>query len=109
MLVVHGVWAYGVACLWAEDSELPRTVSRQPGRVSRAPRVHPYACDTERLAGVVAELPGVMGELGGGGGGGFLGLGVGADSGRPGGAGEVGWGRRGGGGVGGVAGAGVGI
>ena len=26
--------------------------------------MHPYACDTERLAGVVAELPGVMGELG---------------------------------------------
>ena len=63
MLVVHGVWAYGGAWLWAEDSELPKSGFRQPGRVSRAPRPHPFACEPERLAEVVAELGGLAADM----------------------------------------------
>jgi SNF2 family DNA or RNA helicase len=57
MLVIHGVWAYGAAYLWAEDSALPATVPPRPGRPSRAPRAHPFAPPASGLAPALAELP----------------------------------------------------
>ena len=32
MLVIHGIWARGALCLWAEDSRLPARPSRWMGR-----------------------------------------------------------------------------
>jgi SNF2 family DNA or RNA helicase len=57
MLVVHGIWAYGAAYLWAEDSGLPATAPPRPGRPSRAPRPHPFALDQAGLADLLTELP----------------------------------------------------
>jgi SNF2 family DNA or RNA helicase len=57
MLVVHGIWAYGAAYLWAEDSGLPATAPPRAGRPSRAPRPHPFAQDTAGLADLLAGLP----------------------------------------------------
>jgi SNF2 family DNA or RNA helicase len=47
MLVVHGIWAYGAAYLWAEDSALPATA---PPPASPAPRPHPFASEPASLA-----------------------------------------------------------
>jgi SNF2 family DNA or RNA helicase len=63
MLVVHGVWAYGSACLWAEDSGLPAAAPPRAGRPSRAPRPHPFARDAAGLAEALAELPEPAGDL----------------------------------------------
>ncbi len=63
MLVLHGLWADGAACLWAEDSELPATAPPRPGRPSRAPRPHPFAVDGPGLAQLLAELPDPAGDL----------------------------------------------
>jgi SNF2 family DNA or RNA helicase len=57
MLVIHGLWAYGAAYLWAEDSALPATAPPRPGGRSRAPRPHPFALQGAGLAGALAELP----------------------------------------------------
>ena len=57
MLVIHGLWAYGAAYLWAEDSALPATAPPRPGRRSRAPRPHPFAPPTSGLARALTELP----------------------------------------------------
>src|SRR5215469_15770532 len=57
MLVIHGLWAYGAAYLWAEDSALPATAPPRPGRPSRAPRPHPFAVQVPVLARALAELP----------------------------------------------------
>ncbi len=67
MLVIHGVWARGALCLWAEDARLP---ARTPesldgvpgGRRSRAPRPHPFAADPETIAGALASLGDAAGE-----------------------------------------------
>ena len=63
MLVIHGMWAYGAAWLWAEDSALAPAAPPRPGRPSRAPRPHPFALDTPGLAAALAELPGPAGDL----------------------------------------------
>jgi len=55
MLVVHGIWAYGACYLWAEDSTLPAQAPPRPGRPSRAPRPHPFACDPVALEEELAE------------------------------------------------------
>ena len=34
MRVIHGIWAHGGLCLWAEDPDLPQSVSSDPA-VSR--------------------------------------------------------------------------
>ena len=57
MLVIHGIWARGALCLWAEDARLPaRTPEPLAGRRSRAPRPHPFAADPETIAGALASL-----------------------------------------------------
>jgi SNF2 family DNA or RNA helicase len=63
MRVIHGIWAHGALCLWAEDPDLRRPVSRAPGpRGSSAPRSHPYACQSAELADLLAGLPGPAAE-----------------------------------------------
>ena len=57
MLVIHGIWARGALCLWAEDARLPaRTAESGPARRSRAPRPHPFAADPETIAAALASL-----------------------------------------------------
>jgi SNF2 family DNA or RNA helicase len=58
MRVIHGVWARGALCLWAEDPDLPAV---SPGRLP-APAPHPFACQAAELADVLAVLPGPGGE-----------------------------------------------
>ena len=63
MLVIHGIWARGALCLWAEDARLPaRTPEPLAGRRSRAPRPHPFAADPETIAGALASLGAAAGE-----------------------------------------------
>src|SRR5216683_4420299 len=58
MLVIHGIWANGALCLWAEDSRRPARVPPPPGRrPSRAPRPHPFASTPDVLAEMLAGLP----------------------------------------------------
>jgi SNF2 domain-containing protein/SNF2 helicase protein/helicase-like protein len=65
MLVIHGIWARGALCLWAEDARLPAgTPESLEGRRSRAPRPHPFAADPETIAGGLAGLGGVAAEAG---------------------------------------------
>jgi len=58
MRVLHGVWARGALCLWAEDPDLP---AAPPGRAP-VPAPHPFACQAAELADVLAALPGPAGE-----------------------------------------------
>jgi SNF2 family DNA or RNA helicase len=59
MLVIHGIWANGALCLWAEDSRRPARVLPPPAgrRPSRAPRPHPFAGAPDVLAEMLAVLP----------------------------------------------------
>ena len=57
MLVVHGLWVYGASYLWAEESALPAAAPARPGRLSRAPRPHPFALQASGLARAFARLP----------------------------------------------------
>jgi SNF2 family DNA or RNA helicase len=61
MLVIHGIWARGALCLWAEDSSRPATSAEPSGRPSRAPRPHPFAADPETIAAALAPLGSVPG------------------------------------------------
>ncbi len=63
MLAIHGIWAYGALCLWAEDADGPATAQRRPGRPSRAPRPHPFAAAADVIADAVAELAEPVAEL----------------------------------------------
>ena len=58
MRVIHGVWARGALCLWAEDPDLPAV----PQDRSPSPVPHPFACQAAELADVLAMLPGPGGE-----------------------------------------------
>src|SRR5690348_2838445 len=64
MQVIHGIWAHGALCLWAEDPELSPTagVTGSTGSAPsglRLPRPHPFACQATELADLVARWPGV--------------------------------------------------
>ena len=57
MRVIHGIWAHGALCLWAEDPDLP------PAPMSLAhdlhlPRPHPFACQAAELADMLTGPPG---------------------------------------------------
>jgi hypothetical protein len=58
MWVIHGIWARGALCLWAEDPGLPPA----PRNRVRSPAPHPFACQAVELADVLAALPGPVGE-----------------------------------------------
>src|SRR6202023_3093427 len=59
MLVIHGIWANGALCLWAQDSRRPARgpPPGRPSRPSRAPRPHPFAGAPDVLAEMLAALP----------------------------------------------------
>src|SRR6185437_13102957 len=56
MQVIHGIWAHGALCLWAEDPELPSVAAAAPAG-PRLPRPHPFACQAAELADLVARWP----------------------------------------------------
>ena len=57
MRVIHGVWAHGALCLWAEDPDLPPLAAAGPSGV-HLPRPHPFACQAAELADLLASSPG---------------------------------------------------
>ena len=61
MRVIHGVWAHGALCLWAEDPDLPpRAVALRSGIAPSGvhlPRPHPFACQATELADLLAGSP----------------------------------------------------
>jgi superfamily II DNA or RNA helicase len=59
MLVIHGVWAHGALCVWAEDSVQPATGPARPAGTVRPLRPHPFAAAAGVLADVLAEQPDV--------------------------------------------------
>src|SRR5712671_1326034 len=61
MRVIHGIWAYGALCLWAEDPDLPQVGQSAP-RDARLPRPHPFACQAAELADMLAGRPGPVGD-----------------------------------------------
>ena len=60
MRVIHGVWAHGTLCLWAEDPDLPPASRPGPGDAGRPP--HPFACQASELADLLTGAPGRAGE-----------------------------------------------
>jgi hypothetical protein len=56
MLVIHAIWAYGAAQIWAEDSGRPQQAPPRSGRPSRAPRPHPFAAPPDVLADALAAV-----------------------------------------------------
>ena len=62
MRVIHGVWAHGALCLWAEDPGLPPVPQPPPRDRPPLPVPHPFACQAAELADVLAALPGPGGE-----------------------------------------------
>src|SRR5260370_1195106 len=61
MRVIHGIWAHGSLCLWAEDPDLPPV----PGSAPRGARLlppHPFACQAAELADTLAGWPGPAGD-----------------------------------------------
>ena len=61
MRVIHGVWAHGALCMWAEDPDLPPLAAAGPSGV-RLPRPHPFACQAAELADMLAGWPGAAGD-----------------------------------------------
>ena len=61
MRVIHGIWAHGALCLWAEDPDLPPVSGSAPQDV-RLPRPHPFACQAAELADMLAGRPGAVGD-----------------------------------------------
>ena len=59
MRVIHGIWAHGALCLWAED---PGPAARFRVRTDyvRLPRPHPFACQAAELADMLAGRPGTQ-------------------------------------------------
>src|ERR1700676_2824364 len=56
MRVVHGIWARGALCLWAEDPQLHQAAGFARGGSPRAARPHPFACPASELADVLPGL-----------------------------------------------------
>ena len=56
MRVIHGVWAHGALCLWAEDPDLPPLAAAGPSGV-HLPRPHPFACQAAELGDMLAGSP----------------------------------------------------
>jgi SNF2 family DNA or RNA helicase len=54
--VLHGIWARGSLCLWAEDPELHQSVGFARGGSPRTLRPHPFAWPASELAGLLASL-----------------------------------------------------
>jgi superfamily II DNA or RNA helicase len=86
MRVIHGIWARGALCLWAEDPGPRRQPLRQAAPLQRpgqttplqrgetaqrrrprhpAPLPHPFACEAAVLADLLSALPGPAGEAAG--------------------------------------------
>src|ERR1700692_4544218 len=59
MRVIHGIWAHGALCLWAEDPDLPAVSASAPHDVG-LPRPHPFACQAAELADMLAGWPGTQ-------------------------------------------------
>src|SRR2546429_7043507 len=61
MRVIHGVWAHGALCLWAEDPGLPPRSGPIPSSTAASgvhmPRPHPFACQATELADLLAGSP----------------------------------------------------
>src|SRR5690242_21484122 len=57
MRVIHGIWAHGALCLWAEDPELPSVAAAAPAG-PRLPRPHPFASQAAELDDLVAGWTG---------------------------------------------------
>src|ERR1700677_4434814 len=66
MRVIHGIWAHGALCLWAEDPDLPSVppVPPPPAAAARLLRPHPFACQAAELADLLASWPGSPGSPG---------------------------------------------
>src|SRR5690348_4395333 len=60
MRVIHGVWAHGALCLWAEDPALPPRAAAAPPGV-HLPRPHPFASQAAELADLLASSAGPPG------------------------------------------------
>src|SRR6185312_16043572 len=60
MRVIHGVWAHGALCLWAEDPDLPPRPAAAPQGV-HLPRPHPFASQAAELADLLASSAGPPG------------------------------------------------
>jgi SNF2-related domain/SNF2 Helicase protein/Helicase conserved C-terminal domain len=65
MRVIHGVWAHGALCLWAEDPDLPPRSGAVPSGAAASgvhlPRPHPFACQAAELADLLASSSGSAG------------------------------------------------
>ena len=59
MRVIHGIWAHGALCLWAEDPDLSPVPSGVPSDV-HLPQPHPFACQAAELADMLAGRPGAQ-------------------------------------------------
>jgi len=57
MLVIHGVWAHGALCVWAEDSVRPAARPARSARTVTPLRPHPFAGAAAALADALAEQP----------------------------------------------------
>jgi hypothetical protein len=57
MLVIHGVWAHGALCVWAEDSVRPAGGPARPAGTVTPLRPHPFAAAAGLLADVLADQP----------------------------------------------------
>ena len=61
MRVIHGIWAHGALCLWAEDPDLPPVAPSVSGFAPhdvRLPRPHPFACQAAELVDLLAAWSG---------------------------------------------------
>ena len=64
MRVIHGVWAHGALCLWAEDPDLPPRSGTEAATPSgmHLPRPHPFACQATELADLLAGIAARVGQ-----------------------------------------------
>jgi len=61
MRIIHGIWAHGALCLWAEDPDLPPSSGSGPAGLD-LPRPHPFACQAAELADTLAGWSGEVGD-----------------------------------------------